>query len=96
MDGERGETIRVRVIYSGRVQGVCFRATAYELAAGRPVVGYVRNRPDGSVELEAEGAEPAVRGLLDAIAAEFRANIREARETAVAVGGGEEGFEIRY
>src|SRR5688572_25537300 len=40
-----------QVFYSGRVQGVGFRYTAKQLAAGFDVTGWVRNLPDGRVEL---------------------------------------------
>jgi acylphosphatase len=55
---------RVRAIVSGRVQGVSYRvATAHE-ATRLKLAGWVRNRADGSVELEAEGADAAVAQLL--------------------------------
>jgi acylphosphatase len=58
---------RRRVLYEGRVQGVGFRYTAQRLAPAFGVGGFVRNLPDGRVELEAQ-AEPAkVRAFLDAI-----------------------------
>ena len=45
--------------FSGHVQGVGFRYTTRSIVAGYPnVVGYVRNLPDGGVELVIE-AEPA-------------------------------------
>ena len=47
---------RVLVHYSGRVQGVGFRYTAKQVAAGYEIVGTVRNLSDGRVELVAEGA----------------------------------------
>jgi acylphosphatase len=50
--------MRVRVSYDGRVQGVGFRATTREIAAGYTVWGWVRNEHDGTVTLEAQ-AEPA-------------------------------------
>jgi len=58
------------VHYGGDVQGVGFRATAVGVARQHPMVrGWVRNLPDGRVELLADG--PA-----DAVAA-FRADVRE-------------------
>jgi acylphosphatase len=49
-------------IVSGRVQGVGFRYFASDIAARENVNGWVRNLPDGRVEIEAEGdAESLVR-----------------------------------
>ncbi|HEY1552755.1 MAG TPA: acylphosphatase [Kofleriaceae bacterium] len=55
---------RVRAIVTGRVQGVSFRATTCGEARRLGVVGWVRNLPDGSVELEAEGDAASVADLL--------------------------------
>lgn len=53
------------VYYSGHVQGVGFRATAVTIARGHPEVrGWVRNLPDGRVELLADGPEEAVAAFL--------------------------------
>jgi acylphosphatase len=42
-----------QVFYSGRVQGVGFRYTVKRIASGFDVTGWVRNLPDGRVELQA-------------------------------------------
>ena len=55
---------RARAIVTGRVQGVSFRAAAASEARRLGVVGWVRNRADGSVELEAEGDDALVGRLL--------------------------------
>ncbi|MBL8829940.1 MAG: acylphosphatase, partial [Planctomycetaceae bacterium] len=47
--------IRRRVLFHGRVQGVGFRVTTRSIAQRFAVTGWVRNLPDGSVELLAEG-----------------------------------------
>ncbi len=60
----------MKVFYSGRVQGVGFRYTARTIAAGFEITGFVRNLPDGRVELVAEGNPAEVE--------EFRAAIRNA------------------
>jgi acylphosphatase len=57
------ENIRVRLIIEGRVQGVWFRESTRKEAARLGVYGWVRNRPDGSVEVLAEGPEDKVRKL---------------------------------
>ena len=56
--------IRKRVVVSGVVQGVWFRGSTIEQAMRLPVAGWVRNRPDGSVEAAVEGPEPAVDALV--------------------------------
>jgi len=49
---------------TGRVQGVSYRAATASEARRLGVVGWVRNRADGSVELEVEGADERVAALL--------------------------------
>ena len=70
-------TIGKRVVYSGRVQGVGFRYTAQHLAAGYAVAGYVRNLPDGDVELVAEGEADEVQRFLDSVADQMAGCIRD-------------------
>jgi acylphosphatase len=53
--------------FSGHVQGVGFRYTAADLARGFDVRGYVRNLPDGRVELVAEGDEAEIARLIERI-----------------------------
>ncbi|HYH72867.1 MAG TPA: acylphosphatase [Nocardioides sp.] len=57
------KAIQARV--SGRVQGVSFRWYAQEQARALGVRGWVRNEPDGSVLLHAEGDDAAVDALVD-------------------------------
>ncbi|HAP61965.1 MAG TPA: acylphosphatase [Cytophagales bacterium] len=52
-------------VVHGKVQGVWFRASTQQRAAELGVVGWVRNLPDGTVALHAEGTEQAVAALLD-------------------------------
>jgi acylphosphatase len=56
---------RVRAIVSGRVQGVSYRASTADAARRLGLVGWVKNRVDGTVELEAEGPDDKVTALLD-------------------------------
>lgn len=55
---------RIRAIVSGRVQGVSYRASTVTEARRLGLVGWVKNRDDGSVELEAEGEADMVAALL--------------------------------
>jgi acylphosphatase len=55
---------RVHVIVRGQVQGVGYRWFAVRRARERQLTGWVRNRPDGSVEAEAEGSRSELEALL--------------------------------
>jgi acylphosphatase len=59
-----GGRVRVRAVVSGRVQGVWYRESCRREADRLGVAGSVRNRADGTVEIEAEGQRPAVDALL--------------------------------
>tara|TARA_R110000868_G_scaffold29889_2_gene110962 strand:+ start:1871 stop:2143 length:273 start_codon:yes stop_codon:yes gene_type:complete len=56
----------VKVIISGRVQGVWYRAWTQEAARSRDLSGWVRNRSDGSVEAVFSGPEADVAAMLEA------------------------------
>ena len=55
---------RVRLLISGRVQGVWFRASTKEQADRLGVSGWVRNLRSGDVEVLAEGDSAAIDGLI--------------------------------
>ena len=54
------ETVRKRIIFSGRVQGVGFRWRCSVLADSLRLTGTVRNLYDGRVEAELQGDERAI------------------------------------
>jgi acylphosphatase len=88
--------VRCRVIVSGRVQGVFFRDTCQRVASGLGVRGWVRNCPDGTVEVAAEGDRGAVDALLDwCREGPPRASVTniEVRDEPLAA---ERGFRVRY
>jgi acylphosphatase len=58
------ERARVHLVVSGTVQGVSFRYYTAEEARRLRVAGWVRNRADGLVEVEAEGERPALEALV--------------------------------
>jgi acylphosphatase len=58
---------RITVLYSGNVQGVGFRFTTRDVAAGFDVCGTVRNLADGRVELVAEGTTAELEAFRQAI-----------------------------
>lgn len=54
-----------RIVVKGKVQGVFFRYSAKEVAEKLGIKGYVKNLPDGSVLIEAEGGEESLEKLKD-------------------------------
>jgi acylphosphatase len=58
------ESTAVRVLISGRVQGVSFRWYTVDEARRLEVSGWVRNLPDGRVEAHVEGERDAVERLV--------------------------------
>ena len=57
--------VRYRVLISGQVQGVNFRAACQRMAWQRGVAGWVRNLADGRVEAVFEGPGQDVQHMLD-------------------------------
>jgi acylphosphatase len=55
---------QVHLVVRGRVQGVFFRAGTQREARRLGVMGWVRNRPDGSVEAVGEGEEDALKDFI--------------------------------
>ena len=60
------EGIAVRVEIRGRVQGVWYRGWTVDAATKRGLRGWVRNRPDGSVEAVFIGPGDKVEAMIDA------------------------------
>jgi acylphosphatase len=56
--------VRLSALVHGRVQGVLFRDFTLRHARALGLTGYVRNVPDGTVEVVAEGAQDALETLL--------------------------------
>jgi acylphosphatase len=89
--------ISLQIFFEGSVQGVGFRWSVKQIAKGFDLVGWVRNLPDGRVEMQASGEETEVRAFLDAIGqSELRAHIRKQTEAALAEPPRAQGFEIRH
>jgi acylphosphatase len=88
--------LRYTAIFTGRVQGVFFRATARDLAAGHAVSGWVRNERDGSVKLVAEGEKDEMDRFIEAIRRAKRPNIDAVRIDESPAKGEFIGFDVRY
>jgi len=90
-----GMHVARRFLINGRVQGVGFRYFTYTIAGREGLSGWVRNRPDGRVEIRAEGD----RAALDRFEREVRSGPPGSRVDEVTSDDrpltNEEGFEIR-
>jgi acylphosphatase len=62
--------IAKRVTFEGRVQGVGFRYTVKDLSRGFDVCGWVKNLPDGNVELHVMGEPDEVDSFIREIVEE--------------------------
>jgi acylphosphatase len=89
--------ISLQVFFEGNVQGVGFRWTVRDASKGFDVTGWVRNLPDGRVELQVAGEENEVRAFLDHVAqGELHSLIRKQTENKLEKPVTARGFEIRY
>jgi acylphosphatase len=89
-------TIARRYVVSGRVQEVGFRWFVLEAASVEGVAGWVRNRPDGTVEIVAEGEAEAVERFERAVRrGPGRARVDDVVTDVVAPTGRFPGFSAR-
>lgn len=65
------------VIFRGRVQGVGFRYTANDIAGRHQVTGFVRNLPDGTVEMLVQGDSTEIDNCISDIQDTFAGYIRD-------------------
>ena len=86
---------RKQVRYSGRVQGVGFRATCRHIATGFAVTGWVQNEPDGTVLLEAQGTNEEVERFLIEVGRVLGRNIENEFKLDIPAIPNEGGFVIR-
>jgi acylphosphatase len=59
-----GPESRIIITVSGRVQGVGFRYYTREMAKSLSIKGFVRNLPDGSVYIDAQGSNDALETFI--------------------------------
>lgn len=65
------------IVFTGRVQGVGFRFTANRIARRYRLSGWVRNLPDGTVEMAVQGPADAIAGCVRDIQDSFTGYIRK-------------------
>jgi acylphosphatase len=85
------------LVVHGRVQGVFFRDTTRRTAQAAGVAGWVRNAPDGTVEMRLEGPSSGVERVASWVRAGGppRATVERVDETDV-VPEGHEQFVVRH
>ncbi len=88
--------IAKHIIFKGHVQGVGFRYSSYRITGGYDITGYVRNLPDGTVEMLAQGSQAEVDNCLDEIQAYFSGYIRDCQIKSVPTNPRYDDFRITY
>ncbi len=81
--GLHGNLRREWVEISGRVQGVGFRAFVVDFASIRPVAGWVRNEPGGTVLMLLEALERDLDAFIEAISLERNGDITQVQRREV-------------
>ena len=84
-----------RAVVSGSVQGVGFRFFAERAAREAGVTGWVRNEPDGSVQLEVQGPRQNVQGFLATLRNQMSAFIHRDHVEPISLVQGEREFEVQ-
>ncbi len=86
---------RFRIRFFGRVQGVGFRWTAYHIAQGLDLTGWVENEFDGTVLCEVQGESAAVDGFLGKLNGSRYIRIDDMDIKELALDESERCFDIR-
>ena len=85
--------IAVHILVSGRVQGVSFRVNAQKQANRLGLDGWVRNIPNGSVEIHAEGPDASVEEFIEwCRVGPSKSFVKDVKVKMVSVEGGPRGF----
>ncbi|MDP2913595.1 MAG: acylphosphatase [Candidatus Omnitrophota bacterium] len=87
---------RLHLYYSGSVQGVGFRYTAERAATSLGINGWVRNLPDGRVEVMCEGREPDLKNFTEELKGVFKEYIRDVELRWSDASGEFDGFDIQF
>lgn len=93
-----GERMKQRIQYSftGEVQGVGFRYTAFHVASSLGLTGWVRNEYDGSVTMEVQGEKDALLTVVELIEKSRFISIDKVRSEELPLDMEEKSFQIRY
>jgi len=84
------------IIFTGRVQGVGFRFTAFRIANRYKLTGFVRNSPGGTVEMLAQGLSEDIDDCIREIKESFAGYIRETKIEEIPLDAQYEDFKITF
>lgn len=84
------------ISFRGRVQGVGFRYTASRIAKRYELTGFVKNMPDGSVEMLAQGVIEDVEACIEDICESFNGYIRDKKIAELPIDTRLKEFEITF
>jgi acylphosphatase len=90
-----GQTAK-HIIFTGRVQGVGFRFTAFNIANRHNLAGFIRNLPDGTVEMLAQGPTETIDDCIQDIKESFVGYIRETQIKEILSNSQYENFKITF
>ena len=94
LDPESGK-VREHIIFRGRVQGVGFRYQAMYAARDFGLTGWVANLPDGTVEMEVQGAPAAMGRMMKHLRSGHWIRIDDMDLESMQVVPGEKGFNVK-
>lgn len=78
------------------VQGVGFRFTSQRIASRYRLSGWVRNLPNGSVEMIVQGPEQSIQNCINDIQEAFRGYIKQTDTEEVQPDPAREGFQVTF
>lgn len=87
---------RWHIFFSGRVQGVGFRYTSRQVAQRYDVGGWVKNLPNGSVEMIVEGPPEQLKKYVADVAESTHGHVADMQVTKSDATGAFSAMEIRY
>lgn len=88
---------RYKAVLTGNVQGVGLRVFAKEQATNLGVTGWIKNMPDGTVDLEMQGKQPEIDKLTSIIKkGNFIIKVETMKVEEMAPVAGDEAFVIKY
>jgi acylphosphatase len=88
--------IRWHIFFSGRVQGVGFRYTSRQVAGRYEVAGWVKNLPNGTVEMIAEGPSGQLKKYVADVSESTHGHVADMQVTKSNATGEFSAMEIRH